>query len=73
MPKQPFTYDNNRVNYTLQGSQPYVLSGQWPSYFIPNGMEMKIDNSMSNIMGFNVQDQQQFAIYKPFYDKKNPK
>ena len=67
MPKEPITFDDNKVRYTLQGTQPYVLSGQWPDYFVPAGTEMIVDNSMKNIIGFNVQEQEKYAIYPSKY------
>lgn len=63
MPKEPITLDDNKVRYTLQGTQPSVLSGQWPDYFVPAGTELIVDNSMKNIIGFNIQEQEKYAIY----------
>ena len=68
MSEQPndkiFEMNNQQIRYTLQGSQPYVLSGQWPSYFVPAGTEIVSSHSMDNIVGYNIPQQEQYASYK---------
>ena len=45
---------NNCVaKFTLQGSQPYVLTGNWPRGFFPNRTEFVADYSMQNVTGAN--------------------
>ena len=68
-----FDINNNNPNkrifeihdskYTLQGSQPYVLSGTWPNNFIPNGTKIINDTSMNFIMGYNILNQDKYANY----------
>jgi hypothetical protein len=73
MSEQPnnkiFEMNNQKIRYTLQGTQPYVLSGQWPSYFIPTGTEIIPDNSMNNILGYNIEKQEQYSTYNNFNDR----
>ena len=59
-----FSMENNKINYTLQGSQPYILSGNWPTQFIPNGTKIIPDCSMNNILGYNLEEQSQYATYQ---------
>ena len=55
---------NKNIRYTLQGTQPYVLSGQWPSYFVPSGTIINPDYSMSNITGYN--ENNKYALYNNY-------
>ena len=61
-----FEMNNKHIRYTLQGSQPYVLSGQWPSYFVPSGTEIVPDYSMNNLLAYNISQQEQYATYKKY-------
>jgi len=77
MSEQPnnkiFEMNNQQIRYTLQGSQPYVLSGQWPSYFVPAGTEIVSDHSMDNILAYNIPQQEQYATYKKYSTNKTYK
>jgi hypothetical protein len=57
---------NDNISYTLQGSQPYVLSAQWPSNFVPLGTEMVVDNSMNNIVAYNITSHDKYAEYNNY-------
>ena len=41
------------IQYTLGGSQPYVLSGNWPQGFTKPQTEFVPDYSMKNVVSFN--------------------
>ena len=43
-----------RTYYTLQGSQPYVLTYEWPIGFVKCYSEFKQDNSLNNIEAYNL-------------------
>ena len=42
-----------KTQYTLEGTQPYVLTSQWPRAFTPNQTVWKPDNSLKNVTGYN--------------------
>lgn len=42
-----------RSMYTLQGTQPYVLTSNWPKGFTPNKTEYIHDYSLQNIQASN--------------------
>ena len=44
---------NCNVQYTLGGTQPYVLTSQWPHAFTPNQTVWKPDNSLKKVTGYN--------------------
>jgi hypothetical protein len=58
--KKLFT-PNDKTQYTLYGSQPYVLSGGWPSNFTPSGTNMILDHSMDNILAYNISNHDKYA------------
>lgn len=41
---------NNSSCYTLNGSQPYVLTANWPNGFIIHNTYFKADYSMANVL-----------------------
>ena len=42
-----------RTQYTLGGSQPYVLTAQWPHAFTPKQTYWKPDYSLQGVKGYN--------------------
>ena len=44
---------NCKSVFTLQGSQPYVLTSQWPKAFTPNMCEFVPDYSLQNVQAAN--------------------
>lgn len=42
-----------KTQYTLEGTQPYVLTSQWPHAFTPNQTVWKPDNSLKGVTGYN--------------------
>ena len=42
-----------RTQYTLGGSQPYVLTSQWPHAFTPKQTYWKPDYSLQGVRGYN--------------------
>ena len=59
---------NNNFNYTLRGSQPYVLSSNWPQGFIKAQTTFVPDYSMKNVFSYN-QTKCKFSTYGLFKKK----
>ena len=45
--------DRCHSQFTLQGTQPYVLSSNWPNGFTYNGTKWVHDLSLMNVTGYN--------------------
>jgi hypothetical protein len=41
------------MQFTLQGSQPYVLTGNWPQGFTKSQTQFVPDYSMKNVVSYN--------------------
>ena len=44
---------NCRSVFTLRGSQPYILTSNWPKNFFPNDTQYIPDFSLQNVRAYN--------------------
>ena len=47
---------NYKSIFTLKQSQPYVLTGNWPTDFIPSGTQFEPDTSLVNLKTYDPSD-----------------
>ena len=58
--------------YTLQGTQPYVLTSNWPQGFTYNQTKYVPDLSLQNVTGYNyLNNYQPVNFQSKLLDKKN--